>query len=87
MRWLNSIVSFLGCIIYIAFAQPASATDDVASLLARIKKLVNVMIWFDVARGVGVKQVFDEGQGMHRECLYNNIEINAHLPPDAFRQR
>lgn len=51
------------------------------------EKLVSVMIWFDVVRGVGIKQVFDEGQGMHRECLYSNIEINAHLPPDAFRQR
>ena len=225
MHWLNNIVSFLVCIIYIGFAQPASATEDVASLLARIEaasaktrtisadlewktiqsdpvpdedvqigsiffkrddrnsfemaakirtvngkpvpkvltyshgtatlyeklpnefhlfkagdnesifdsilllgfganrqnltdnfdvklirseilngiqcdvlelipksrktreKLVNVMIWFDVARGVGIKQVFDEGQGMRRECLYNNIEINAHLPPDAFRPR
>ena len=48
---------------------------------------MSVMTWFDVVRGVGIKQVFDEGQGMHRECLYSNIEINAHLPPDAFRQR
>lgn len=51
------------------------------------EKLASVMIWFDIARGVGMKEIFDEREGMRRECLYNNIEINTHLPPDAFRQR
>ena len=51
------------------------------------ERLVSVIIWFDVARGLGIKQVFDEGGGMHRECLYTEIKINSHLPLDAFRQR
>jgi outer membrane lipoprotein-sorting protein len=51
------------------------------------ERLLSVMIWFDVARGIGIKQVFDEGEGTYRECLYTNIKINPHLPPDAFRQR
>lgn len=49
--------------------------------------LVKATIWFDVARGVGIKQIFDEGGGARRECLYSHIKINPHLPSDAFRQR
>lgn len=51
------------------------------------EKLVKVTIWFDVARGIGIKQVFDEGAGMRRECTYTHIKINSHLPLGAFRQR
>jgi outer membrane lipoprotein-sorting protein len=51
------------------------------------RSLKKVTIWFDVARGVGVKQVFDEGEGARRECIYSNIKINRSLPREAFRQR
>ena len=49
------------------------------------KNLPKVTIWVDPARGVSLKQVFDEGQGQSRVCHYFNIKLNQSLPSDAFR--
>jgi outer membrane lipoprotein-sorting protein len=48
------------------------------------KNLPKVTIWIDLARGVSLKQVFDEGQGQHRDCHYFNFKMNEALPKDAF---
>ena len=48
------------------------------------KNLPKVTIWIDPARGVSLKQVFDEGQGQSRDCVYFNIKVNQSLPADAF---
>jgi outer membrane lipoprotein-sorting protein len=52
--------------------------------LAIKKNLPKVTIWIDPDRGVSLKQVFDEGQGVSRTSLYSNIQVNQSLPPDAF---
>ena len=49
-----------------------------------LKLFPKVTIWVDPERGVSLKQVFDEGQGQSRICLYNNIKVNQSLPGDAF---
>jgi outer membrane lipoprotein-sorting protein len=52
---------------------------------AAIKKnLPKVTIWVDPVRGVSLKQVFDEGEGQSRTCIYSNIKVNQSLPSDAF---
>jgi outer membrane lipoprotein-sorting protein len=33
---------------------------------------------------VSLKQVFDEGPGAYRVCLYSHFKTNQPLPPDAF---
>jgi outer membrane lipoprotein-sorting protein len=48
------------------------------------KNLPKVTVWMDTARGVSLKQVYDEGQGQSRTCLYSNIKVNQSLPSDAF---
>jgi outer membrane lipoprotein-sorting protein len=48
------------------------------------KNLPKVTIWMDTARGVSLKQVFDEGQGQYRDCHYFNFVMNQPLPKDAF---
>jgi outer membrane lipoprotein-sorting protein len=48
------------------------------------KNLPKVTIWIDPERGVSLKQVFDEGPGEHRDCVYFNIKVNQTLPSDAF---
>jgi outer membrane lipoprotein-sorting protein len=48
------------------------------------KNLPKVTVWMDTARGVSLKQVYDEGQGQSRTCLYTNIKVNQSLPGDAF---
>ncbi len=48
------------------------------------KNLPKVTIWIDPDRGVSLKQVFDEGQGVSRTGLYSNIKVNQSLPSDAF---
>ena len=35
-------------------------------------------------RGVSLKQVFDQGQGQSRVCVYFNFKFNQPLPSDAF---
>ncbi len=52
---------------------------------AVLKNLPKVTIWVDPARGVSLKQVFDEGQGQSRVCRYFNIRVNQPLPADAFK--
>lgn len=48
------------------------------------KNLPKVTIWIDPVRGVSLKQVFDEGSGQSRVCVYFNFKINQPVPPDAF---
>lgn len=48
------------------------------------KNLPKVTMWVDPARGVSLKQVFDEGPGQYRVSVYFNIKINQALPSDAF---
>lgn len=49
-----------------------------------LKLFPKVTIWIDTERGVNLKQVFDEGQGQYRVCVYFNIKMNQELPRDAF---
>lgn len=49
------------------------------------KNLPKVTVWIDTARGVSLKQVFDQGQGQSRVCVYFNIKVNQPLPADAFK--
>lgn len=48
------------------------------------KTLQKVTVWMDLSRGVSLKQVFDEGQGLTRASTYSNIKINQSIPKDAF---
>lgn len=48
------------------------------------KNLVKVTVWMDTAHGVSLKQVFDQGQGQSRVCVYFNFKFNQPLPSDAF---
>lgn len=48
------------------------------------KNLPKVIVWMDTARGISLKQYFDEGQGQSRTCTYSNIKVNQSLPGDAF---
>jgi outer membrane lipoprotein-sorting protein len=48
------------------------------------KNIPKVTLWMDAARGVSLKQVFDEGQGQYRVCTYFDIKVNQPLPSDAF---
>jgi outer membrane lipoprotein-sorting protein len=43
-----------------------------------------VTIWIDPDRGVSLKQVFDEGNGQSKTCIYTRIQVNQPLPKDAF---
>ncbi|HWT66034.1 MAG TPA: hypothetical protein VN151_07960 [Terracidiphilus sp.] len=49
------------------------------------KNLPKVTVWIDTARAVSLKQVFDQGQGQTRVCVYFNIKVNQALPTDAFK--
>ncbi|MDR3739217.1 MAG: outer membrane lipoprotein-sorting protein [Terracidiphilus sp.] len=49
------------------------------------KNLPKVTVWIDTTRGVSLKQVFDQGQGQTRVCVYFNIKVNQALPADAFK--
>ena len=49
------------------------------------KNLPKVTIWVDADRGVSLKQVFDEGAGQYRVCVYFNFKVNQSLPSDAFK--
>jgi outer membrane lipoprotein-sorting protein len=48
------------------------------------KYVVKLTLWMDSDRGVSVKQVFDQGQGQTRTCLYTNVKVNQAMPSDAF---
>lgn len=49
-----------------------------------LKLFPKMTIWIDLARGVCVKQFFDEGQGQSRTATYSNIKVNQPPPADAF---
>ena len=48
------------------------------------KNVPKVTLWMDLDRGVSLKQIFDEGEGQQRVCLYSNFKMNQSLPADAF---
>jgi outer membrane lipoprotein-sorting protein len=48
------------------------------------KNIPKVTIWLDTERAVSLKQVFEEGPGQYRVCLYFNFKTNQPLPADAF---
>jgi len=48
------------------------------------KNLPKVTVWMDTTRGVSLKQVFDEGQGLSRVCVYFNFKFNQPISADAF---
>jgi outer membrane lipoprotein-sorting protein len=48
------------------------------------KNLPKVTVWMDTPRGVSLKQVFDQGEGQSRVCVYFNFKLNQPLPSDAF---
>lgn len=48
------------------------------------KNLVKVTVWMDTARGVSLKQVFDQGEGQSRVCVYFNFKFNQPLPSSVF---
>jgi outer membrane lipoprotein-sorting protein len=48
------------------------------------KNIPKVTIWLDTERAVSLKQVFEEGPGQYRVCVYFNFKTNQPLPADAF---
>jgi len=48
------------------------------------KNLPKVTVWMDTPHGVSLKQVFDQGEGQSRVCVYFNFKFNQSLPSDAF---
>ena len=48
------------------------------------KNVPKVTVWLDTERAISLKQVFDEGQGQYRVCVYFNIKVNQALPTEAF---
>ena len=48
------------------------------------KNLLKATVWMDTARGVSVKQVFDQGDGQSRVSVYSNFKVNQPLPSSAF---
>jgi outer membrane lipoprotein-sorting protein len=48
------------------------------------KNLPKVTIWVDTERGINLKQVFDEGAGQSRVCVYFNVHVNQSLKPSLF---
>jgi len=48
------------------------------------KNIPQATIWMDTERGVSLKQVFEEGAGAYRVCVYFNFKMNQPLPADAF---
>ncbi len=58
--------------------------EMVAKDLSVRKHLPKVTLWIDLDTAVSLKQVFDEGNGLSRTCIYTNIKVNQPLPKDAF---
>jgi len=73
---------------YIGSEIIGNATTDKLELVAKdpnvLKYFPKITVWMDSTRGVSLKQVFDEGQGQSRICIYSNIKLNQSLPSDAF---
>jgi outer membrane lipoprotein-sorting protein len=62
----------------------AEKIELVAKDPAVLKLFPKLTIWVDPERGVSLRQVFDEGEGQSRTCIYTNIKVNQSLPGDAF---
>lgn len=75
-------------ITYVGQEKLDNVTTDKLDLVAKDpavrKNLPKVTIWMDTARGVSLKQVFDQGQGQSRVSVYFNFKFNQPLPSDAF---
>jgi outer membrane lipoprotein-sorting protein len=61
-----------------------SILEMVPKDLAIRKNLPKVTVWIDLKNGVNLKQVFEEGPGQYRVCVYFKIKVNEPLPKDAF---
>ncbi|WP_109485292.1 LolA family protein [Occallatibacter savannae] len=48
------------------------------------KNLPKVTVWMDTPHAVSLKQIFDQGEGQSRICVYTNFKFNQSLPSDAF---
>jgi outer membrane lipoprotein-sorting protein len=48
------------------------------------RNLAKVTLWMDLARGISLKQLFNEDPSHYRVCTYVNIRMNQSLPRDAF---
>lgn len=48
------------------------------------KNLPKATVWMDTAHGVSLKQVFDQGDGQSRVCVYFNFKFNQPLPSSVF---
>ena len=48
------------------------------------KNLPKVTVWMDTPHAVSLKQVFDQGEGQSRVCVYSNFKFNQPLPSEAF---
>jgi outer membrane lipoprotein-sorting protein len=48
------------------------------------RNIPKVTVWMDVERGISLKQVFDEGPGQYKVCVYFNFKVNQPPPADAF---
>jgi outer membrane lipoprotein-sorting protein len=48
------------------------------------KNIPKVTIWMDVERGVSLKQLFEEGPGQYRVCVYFNFKVNQPLAAGVF---
>ena len=75
-------------ITYAGQEKLGNVTTDKLELVAKDpavrKNLPKVTVWMDSVHGVSLKQVFDEGQGQSRVCVYFNFKFNQPLPSDAF---
>lgn len=58
--------------------------DLVAKDPAARKVIVKATVWMDTARGVSLKQVFDQGEGQSRVSVYFNFKFNQPLPSSVF---
>jgi outer membrane lipoprotein-sorting protein len=65
-----------------------NVTTDKLELVAKDpavrKSLPKVTVWMDTPHGVSLKQVFDQGEGQSRVCVYFNFKLNQPLPSNAF---
>jgi hypothetical protein len=50
------------------------------------KNIPLVTVWLDASRAVSLKQLFDQGDGQSRVCIYSDIKVNQPqgLPKTAF---
>jgi outer membrane lipoprotein-sorting protein len=75
-------------ITYLGTEMVNGVNTDKLKLVAKdpnvLKLFPAVTIWLDTQHAVSLKQVFDEGQGTTRTCIYTNIKTNQPLPKDAF---